>query len=778
MAENFKREQEPTEENPHIEEYDHPTGGWGSLKSLLRKAYGEDLLVSGIWRTLMRQNKADGYMCVSCSWAKPAEPRPFEFCENGAKATIWDQTKFRCKPEFFAEHTLTELLDWPDHDLEKQGRLTEPMRYNAETDRYEVISWEEAFRAIGAKLNQLDPKSVIFYTSGRASLEASFMYQLFARIYGSSNLPDSSNMCHESTSVGLPESIGSPVGTVQVEDFADTDMILFFGHNTGVNAPRMLHPVQEARKRGVPVVTFDPLPERGLERFKNPQNPLEMLSPGPGTKMSSDYYQLRGGGDIAAMTGIAKALLALDDAARESGESRVLDVAFIDEHTKDFGKFEAYVRSTPWDRIAERCGLAQADLEHVANLYSKANAVIANYGMGLTQHRHGIENVHMLCNLLLMRGNIGKKGAGISPVRGHSNVQGQRTVGISEKPELVPLDKIAKFYNFEPPREKGLDTVEACEGVINGSVKGFIGLGGNFTRAAPETGLVEKAWRNLDLHVEIATKLNRCHLLPGRNTYLLPCLSRLEKDVQATGEQWVSMEDSTACIHGSFGSRPLPGPNLPSEPKIVAELAKATVPGKSSIPWDEWVGDYAIIRDEIERCYPDDFKDFNKRFRQPGGFHRDIKACQRIWKTKSKKANFLSRSTLDPDPDIDTVGKNVLTLLTVRSNDQFNTTIYGYRDRLRGIDGTRMVLLMNKMDIERLGLADGVEVSLETHADDGVERRVDGLRVTEYHIPQGNCAGYYPELNPLVPLWHRAEKAHVPGSKSVPVRVVARTVAA
>ncbi|CDX54191.1 putative oxidoreductase; molybdoenzyme [Mesorhizobium plurifarium] len=756
-----------------IKKYNHPTGGWGSLKSLIRKARDQGLLLSDIWSTLLKQNKADGYMCVSCSWAKPAEPRPFEFCENGAKATMWEQTSRRCEPSFFAAHTLTELLDWPDHDLEKQGRLTEPMRYNRATDKYEPVAWPDAFGDIGAQLRHLDPKSVVFYTSGRASLEASFMYQLFARIYGSSNLPDSSNMCHESTSVGLPESIGSPVGTVQLEDFAKSDMMFFFGHNTGVTAPRLLHPIEDARQRGVPVITFNPLRERGLVRFKNPQNPVEMLSPGPGTKMSSDFFQIRAGGDIAAMTGIAKAVMALDDAARQRGAKRILDTAFIEEHTSGFAEFEAYLRATDWEDIVRRSGISRADLEHVAEIYSSANAVIGNYGMGLTQHRHGTENVQMLCNLLLMRGNIGKPGAGISPLRGHSNVQGQRTVGISEKPELVPLDKFRDFYGFEPPRDKGLDTVETCEGVIDGRVHGFVGLGGNFVRAVPETGLVEKAWRNLDLHVEIATKLNRSHLIAGKVTYLLPCLSRLEKDVQASGPQWVSMEDSTACIHGSFGSRPKPSEHLMSEPSIVAELAKATVAGKSSIPWDDWVADYSRIRDEIERCFPAHFKDFNKRFLTPGGFHRDIKASKRVWQTPNKKANFKLPTTLETDPDIDVSGRDVLTLITVRSNDQFNTTVYGYRDRLRGILGTRMVLLMNDEDIRRMGLSAGQEVALEAHADDGVERRVEGLRVTPYSIPSGNCAGYYPELNPLIPLWHRAHKAHVPAAKSVPVRIVA-----
>ncbi|TPL54345.1 FdhF/YdeP family oxidoreductase [Mesorhizobium sp. B2-4-6] len=761
-----------TTDHVKIAKYDHPTGGWGSLKSLIRRARAEGLLMSGIWNTLLRQNKPDGYMCVSCSWAKPAEPRPFEFCENGAKATMWDQTKRRCGPDFFASHSVNELLDWPDHDLEKQGRLLEPMRYNEVTDKYEPVSWEEAFRSIGEELNKLDPKSVVFYTSGRASLEASFMYQLFARIYGSSNLPDSSNMCHESTSVGLPECIGSPVGTVQLEDFAHCDMMFFFGHNTGVNAPRLLHPVEEARRRGVPVITFNPLPERGLKRFKNPQDPREMLSPGPGTKMSSDFLQLRGGGDIAAMTGIAKAVLALDDAAKQTGAPCVLDTAFIEEHTHGFDAFEAYVRGTSWKHIEARSGLKQADLEHVAYVYSRASAVIGNYGMGLTQHRHGTENVHMLCNLLMMRGNVGKRGAGISPLRGHSNVQGQRTVGISEKPELVPLDKFAEFYRFEPQREKGRDTVETCEGVIDGSVKAFIGLGGNFVRAVPETGLVEASWRHLRLHVQIATKLNRSHLIPGAVTYLLPCLSRIEKDRQATGEQHVSMEDSTACIHGSFGYRPPASPKLLSEPKIVAELAKATVAAKSSIPWDEWIDDYARIRDEIERCYPQHFKDFNKRFLTPGGFHRDIKASNRVWETPNKKANFKPPTALETDPDVDTARPGVLTLITIRSNDQFNTTVYGYNDRLRGIYGTRMVLLMNDDDIRAIGLREGQEIDVISAADDGIERCVRGLRVTPYSIPRGNCAGYYPELNPLIPLWHRAEKAHVPAAKSVPVRII------
>ncbi|KTQ82632.1 formate dehydrogenase [Aureimonas ureilytica] len=763
---------------PVVEPYDSPTGGWGSVKSLAEKSIAEGLAVSTIWNTLFKQNKPDGFACVSCSWAKPADSHAFEFCENGAKATIWEQTKKRTDRDFFSRHRVTELLDWTDHDLEKHGRLTTPMRYDASLDQYVPVTWESAFREIGAELNRLDPKSVIFYASGRASLETSYMYQLFARIYGSANLPDSSNMCHESTSVGLPLSIGSPVGTIQHEDFAKTDMMFFFGHNTGTNAPRLLHPLQEARKRGVPVYTFNPVEERGLMRFKNPQAPEEMLSPDEGTKMSTEYFQLRCGGDIAAMTGIAKAVLALDDAAKEAGAPRVLDVAFIAEHGHGFEEFEAYLRAADWAEI-ERCsGLKREDLEEVGRVYARSNAVIAHYGMGLTQHRHGVQNVQMLVNLLLMRGNIGKPGAGISPIRGHSNVQGQRTVGITEKPELAPLDKFAAFYGFEPPREKGKATVEACEGIIDGSVKAFIGLGGNFSRAVPETELIEKAWRKMRLHVQISTKLNRNHLLPGEVTYILPCLGRIERDRQETGDQTVSVEDSTACIHGSKGWRPPASPELLSEPKIVAELAKATVPGRSTIPWDEWVADYSRIRDEIERAYPDDFKDFNQRFLQPGGFHRDLPACKRIWKTKTGKANFLVPEGFDTDPDIDVNGPDVFKLMTLRSNDQFNTTVYGYDDRLRGISGSRMVLLMNKDDMARLGLRDQDLVDVETHADDGVERRVQGLRVHSFKLPKGDVGGYYPELNKLIPLWHHEKTAHVPAAKSVPIRIQRSAAAA
>ncbi|MFO1037961.1 MAG: FdhF/YdeP family oxidoreductase [Geminicoccaceae bacterium] len=759
-----------------IEPYTGPAGGWGSLKSVESILLGEGRLVSGS-TILLKQNKPDGYACVSCAWAKPADPHPFEFCENGAKATAWELTTKRVTPEFFARHTIADLMGWPDHDLEEAGRITHPMRWDPASDRYLPVSWEDAFAEIGRELKTFAPKEVVFYASGRASLETAYMWALLARLYGCNNLPDSSNMCHESTSVALPESIGVPVGTVQLEDFEHTDCILSFGQNVGTNSPRMLHPLQEARKRDVPIITFNPLRERGLERFTNPQSPTEMVTRSE-TLISTQYHQVKAGGDIAAMMGVAKALLAIDDAARASGAPRVLDVAFIEEHTHGFEAFETAVRGHDWPELEARSGLTREAMEEAADVYGRAQAAIGIYGMGLTQHRAGVESVQMCANLLLMRGNIGKPGAGILPVRGHSNVQGQRTVGISEKPELVPLDRLKELYGFEPPRETGLNTVEACEAIIKGDVKAFLGLGGNFVRAVPETAAMEEAWTRLRLTVQISTKLNRNHLVHGEIAYLLPCLGRIEIDRQASGPQSVSMEDSTACIHGSRGFAEPASPHLLSEPKIVAEIAKATLPPNPKIDWDGWVGDYARVRDAIEATYPEMFEDFNARMWQPGGFHRPLPACERVWKTKTGKANFITPEGLEADPDTASAAADVLQLITVRSNDQFNTTIYGYEDRFRGVSGTRMVLFIHPLEAQRLGFDDGDLVTLRTAVDDGKRREVPGFRITHYSVPEGCCAAYYPECNPLIPLWHHAERSKVPAAKSVPVRLVRMSGAA
>lgn len=761
-------------DRPTFEPYTHPAGGWGSLKAVATYLHRERIPILGT-HALLKQNQHGGFACVSCAWAKPGKPRTAEFCENGAKATAWELTAKRMPAGFFDQHTLTELEGWSDHALEEGGRLTMPLRWNAATDRYTEVSWDEAFAGIGAELKALraeDPKSTVFYASGRASLEASYMYQLLARLYGNNNLPDSSNMCHESTSVALPQTIGVPVGTVTLDDFEHTDAIFFFGQNVGVNSPRMLHQLQEARQRGVPIVTFNPLRERGLVAFANPQSPLEMLTPAE-TAISTQYLQVKVGGDIAAITGVCKALIAGDDAARRDGTQRVLDADFIATHTHGFEAFANAMRAADWSDIERESGLSRGELAEAAVVFARAKAVIGVYGMGLTQHRKGVMNVHMLTNLLLLGGHIGRRGAGICPVRGHSNVQGQRTVGISEKPELVPLDKLAELYAFEPPRDKGLNTVETCNGVLDGSVRAFIGLGGNFVRAVPDTVRIESAWRKLRLTVQIATKLNRSHLVHGEVAYLLPCLGRIEIDRQVTGPQTVSVEDSTSFMHASDGMAEPAEATLLSEPAIVAGIAKATLAPNPRLPWDDWVGDYGRVRDAIEATWPEVFRDFNGRFRQPGGFQKPIAARERQWKTPNGKANFMVPDTLVADPDTPEQGDDVLRLMTMRSDDQFNTTIYSLDDRFRGIYGTRRVLLMNAADIARLGMAEGDVVTARTAVDDGVLREVPGLRVTPFDIPPGCVAGYFPECNPLVPLAHHAEGSQVPASKSIPIRLLA-----
>ena len=756
-------------DEPSVKPYWGPAGGWGSMNSVQEITRRERLVPSSVAQ-LARQNKPEGFACVSCAWPKPADHHPAEFCEEGAKATAWELTTRRTTPEFFAQHTLTDLRTWKDYDLEQHGRLTHPLRYDGATDRYVATSWEDAFADIGAALRPLDPKSVVFYSSGRTSLEASYMYGLMARMYGNQNLPDSSNMCHESTSVGLKAAIGVPVGTTRLADFDHCDAILFFGQNVGSNAPRMLHPLRTARKRGCEIITFNPLKERGLERFTDPQNPLEMATLSE-TRISTQYHQVRAGGDIAAMMGIAKVLVEWDDAAASAGDPPVLDHDFIKAHTYGFEDFVAAVRAADWDAIVAETGLPKAALEDAARVYAKAKATMIVYGMGLTQHVKGVDNVRMVVNLLLLRGNIGKPGAGPTPVRGHSNVQGQRTVGITEKTELVPVEKLEAQYGFTAPREKGLDTIETCRGVIDGSVKAFIALGGNFLRAVPETGPMEEAWPRLEVSVQIATKLNRNHLFPGKVTYLLPCLGRIEQDMQASGPQAVSVEDSTSCIHGSRGKVTSASPHLLSEPAIVAALAKQILPPNPKVDWDAWVADYGLIRDAIEETYPLVFPDFNKRLFTPGGFWKGNKAAERIWQTPSKKAEFFKPSGLSATGFDDADGR--YRLMTLRSNDQFNTTIYGYHDRFRGVKGTRDVLFMHADDIAAAGLRANQIVALESDAGDSVARRRDGLIVTPYDIPRGCLGAYYPEANVLIPVEHHAEQSHVLAAKSVPVRIVA-----
>jgi molybdopterin-dependent oxidoreductase alpha subunit len=736
-----------------------PAGGWGSLKAVAG-ALLRDRPAPIVLEVLRVQNKPAGFSCVSCAWAKPAHPHAAEFCENGAKATVWELDRERAGADFFAAHTLTELRSWSDLALEKTGRLTVPLRHDAATDRYLETTWEEAFAGMGAELRALAPEATVYYTSGRASLETSYLWQLLARLHGTNNLPDSSNMCHESTSVALPETLGVPIGTVALHDFAKADAIFFFGQNVGVSSPRLLHDLRAARKRGVPIVTFNPLRESGLVAFDDPQSPVDMLVPGSPI-VSTQYLQVAPGGDIAALAGLCKTVLDLG----------AVDRAFVDAHTSGFDAFEAAIRAVDWADVERISGLSRADLEEAGRTYARASRVIGVYGMGLTQHREGVLNVRMLSNLLLMRGNVGKPGAGICPVRGHSNVQGQRTVGITEKPELAPLDALAAQYAFEPPRARGRATVETCEGVLDGSVHAFLGLGGNFLRAIPDSPRVEAAWSSLRLTVQVATKLNRSHLFAGRAAWLLPCLGRIEIDRQASGPQTVSTEDSTGFMHASRGVAEPAAPTLRSEVAIVAGLAQAAFPERGRVPWAAWTDDYARIRDAIAATFPEIFHDFNAKIVTPGGFPRPNAAQQRVWKTPSGKATFVVPHTLDAAPVRPTRDGDMLLLVTLRSDDQFNTTVYSLDDRFRRVKGTRRVLFLHPEDLARLGLAEGQPASIETVWHDGVERRLDGFLPRAYDVPRGTVGGYFPELNPLVPLDHRASGSHVPAFKSVPVRV-------
>jgi molybdopterin-dependent oxidoreductase alpha subunit len=619
-------------------------------------------------------------------------------------------------------------------------------------------------------------------------------------MYGTNNLPDSSNMCHESTSVALPESIGVSVGTVTLQDFEQADLLLYVAHNPGTSSPRILHQLQDAVKRGAKIIGINPLREPGLVKFINPQAPGEML-PHEETAIASQILQVRNGGDIAALTGICKALIEKDDALAAQGlahetdrdklltetkddagfsvkaaaaaqaSRRILDHDFIAEHTHGFEAFAAYCRTTGWTEIERVSGLRRAELEDVAEAYGEAQATMGIYGMGLTQHVAGVQNVQMLVNLLLLRGNIGKAGAGVCAVRGHSNVQGQRTVGITEKPELAPLDKLKELYGFEPPRHEGLTTVTACEAMIAGKVKAFIELGGNIVRAAPERDLVEAAWRRLRLTVAIATKLNRSHVVHGEVAYLLPCLGRIEIDEQESGPQAVSMESSLAHFHGSRGQAKPASPHLRSEPAIVAGIAEATLGPNPKVPWREWVGDYARIREAIERTWPATFKGLNERMFEPGGLIRPLAARERKWNTRTGKANFLIPDQLFAGHQASFGQDGLMQLMTLRSNDQFNTTIYGYDDRFRGVKGTRMVVFMNPDDIAAQGLEADAFVDLSTAIEDGAERVVRGLRVVAYDIPRGCVGAYYPEANPLAPLSHHDRKAHTPAYKAIPVRI-------
>lgn len=751
-------------EKLHFETYNAPAGGWGAAKATAKVLLEQSVLVKGS-QALLKMNHPDGFKCSSCAWPNPDREKKLEFCENGAKALAVEATRRRVTRDFFASHSVSELMAQSDYWLEEQGRLTEPMRYDAATDHYVPISWDDAFKLIGSELGKLSsPDEAEFYTSGRTSNEAAFLYSVFVREFGTNNFPDCSNMCHEPTSRGLPMSIGIGKGTVVIGDFAKAEAIFIIGQNTGTNSPRMMTELVHARKRNAPIVAVNPMPERALIRFTEPQDVLEMAT-FRSTPISNEFVHIKIGGDVAFLKGMMKVLF-----EHQAAGEKVLDEAFIRDHTHGFEALKADIEATQWEDIIRVSGITEEQIRRCANVYIASNATIICYGMGVTQHQQGSRVIYQIVNLLMLRGNFGKPGAGICPVRGHSNVQGDRTMGIDEQPTAAYLDRLQEVFGFNPPRNHGHHVVESVKAMINGTAKVFIGMGGNFIHAIPDTARGYEAMSRLNLTVGITTKLNRGHVVHGKQALILPVISRSEIDMKATGQQFVTIEDSMSNITSSRGILEPASPDLRSEVEIVCRMARAALPN-SVVPWESYISDYSLIRDRIADVFPDLFYDFNTRIKTPAGFHLSIPPRERKWNTPTGRANFLLFDGLDENKQIG--GADMFRLSTVRSHDQYNSTIYSNSDRYRGVYDGRMVLFMNKEDMQERNIAPHAVVALETIADDGISRRVDGLTVYPYQMPRGSLAGYYPELNPLLPVDHHDEISGTPAAKSIPVRIVA-----
>jgi len=743
-------------------------GGWGALKSCGKRLLQSGMPLSGA-RTMLKANQPDGFDCPGCAWGDPEHGSSFEFCENGVKAVAWEATEKRATPAFFAANTVSELRKLSDYELELNGRLTHPMRYDAASDRYLPVDWDGAFSEIGKALKSLDsPDRAEFYTSGRASNEAAFLYQLFVRVYGTNNFPDCSNMCHEASGVALRQAIGVGKGTVLLEDFEEADAIFVIGQNPGTNHPRMLGDLRRAAMRGAKVVVFNPIRERGLERFSDPQDKIEMLR-GGSTDIASHYLQPQLGGDMAAVRGMAKAVLAAEDTALAEGLPSVLDHDFLREHCAGFADYRVAVEATSWAEIEDQSGLSREEIERAADVYLNAERVICTWAMGVTQHLHSVATIREIANFMFLRGNIGRPGAGLCPVRGHSNVQGDRTVGINEKPPEAFLDALEKEFGFDVPRAHGHNVLAAIGAMLDGSAQAFIGLGGNFARATPDSALVEKALSSLKLTVHIATKPNHSHLMPGEVAYILPCLGRTEMDLNSAGNsQLVSVEDSMSMVHGSAGINRPASPYLLSEVGIIAGLAAATV-GSSAVDWEKLADDYDRIRDHIAATIPG-FENYNTRLRKPRGFHLRNTAAHREWNTPVGKAWFSAVSL--PEETVHQRarrGEGRFALQTFRSHDQYNTTVYGLDDRYRGVYGERQVIFIHPEDLKAMEAKAGDRVDVVGDYADGIERVARNFRFVPYDIPRGSIAGYYPELNVLVPLGSAGEESYTPTSKSIMV---------
>ncbi|HEV7747508.1 MAG TPA: FdhF/YdeP family oxidoreductase [Pyrinomonadaceae bacterium] len=752
---------QPPEESSlvQIERVSKVAGGVPSIIATAKAVWNEMGVARGV-STLLKLNQKTGFDCPGCAWPEPDGKRSqAEFCENGAKHVADEATTKRVTPQFFSEWSVADLAEQSDLWLGKQGRITHPMVLRRGATNYKAIGWDDAFGLIAGELNSLNhPDQAIFYTSGRTSNEAAFLYQLFVRLFGTNNLPDCSNMCHESSGSALSETIGAGKGTVTLEDFDQAQAIFVIGQNPGTNHPRMLTALQKAKLNGCKLVHINPLPEVGMTRFKHPQDVLGWV--GEGTTLADLFLQVRINGDVALLQGISKTVLEED----EKRQGKVLDREFIKGFTSGFQEFAAAIRSASWEAIVEQSGISREQIAEAARIFIESDRTIFCWAMGLTQHKNAVANIQEIVNLMLCRGQIGKPGAGLCPVRGHSNVQGDRTMGIWERPADAFLDSLGSEFNFEPPRRHGYDTVNAIEAMHAKKASVFFALGGNFLSATPDTEYTAEALRRCSLTVHVSTKLNRAHLITGEQALILPCLGRTEMDVQGSGPQFVTTENSMAVVQASRGFLEPAADDLMSEPAIVARLALATFGDRVKIDWEALVADYDLIRDHIERVVPG-FDDYNLRVRQPSGFHLPNLPRQRVFKTPAGRAAFTVHSL--PHHDL---APDQYLMMTIRSHDQFNTSIYGLDDRYRGIYDGRRVVFLNADDIASAGLREGQIVDLFSHFE-GEERLARRFVVVSYSIPRRCAATYFPEANVLVPIRSVAEKSNTPASKSVVISV-------
>ncbi|MFJ3216663.1 FdhF/YdeP family oxidoreductase [Kitasatospora sp. NPDC086801] len=744
---------------PQFEPYHHPAAGWGAAKSVTRFLVREGAYVDGP-RAIMRMNHENtGFDCPGCAWPDDTKGLHLDICENGIKHVTWEMTRKRVGREFFAAHSVTELSGWSDYALENEGRLTEPMVYDAASDHYVPISWKDAFALVGRTLRELDdPNQAAFYTSGRLGNEATFLYQLMARELGTNNLPDCSNMCHEASGRALQASLGTGKGTVDLKDWEVTDALFIMGVNAASNAPRMLTALADAHRRGAQIVHVNPLVEAAATRTIVPHDFVDMAL-FKTTKTSTLNLQPRIGGDMALVRGMAKAIL-----EQAPSDPKALDQQFIERHTTGFEAYRALCGATPWEEIERQSGLSRAEVLKAARVYRDADRTIVCWCLGVTQHEHGVDTVREIVNLLLLRGNLGREGAGPSPVRGHSNVQGNRTCGIDHRPSPEFLDRLAEACGIDPPRAHGLDTVSAIEAMRRGEVKVFVGMGGNFALAAPDTPYTYEALRGCELTVQVSTKLNRSHLVHGRRALILPCLGRTEKDHQRGGVQSTSVEDSMSMVHLSVGMKRPASPHLLSEPAIVAGMARAALPD-SRTPWEWYIEDYDRIRETMSQAL-DGFEDFNRRVRLPLGFRIKQPARELVFLTPSGLAEFSTA----PLPDV-VPAPGTLALGTMRSHDQWNTTIYSDNDRYRGVKNLRTLVFLNTDDMRERGIAEFDPVDITSTAKDGSTRTLNGYLAIPYDIPRGCAAGYMPEMNVLCAIGDFSAQSDQPIMKHLKVTI-------